>query len=143
MNNFYFLQVKITKHSSTKISQKKKDAGLEEAKSFQTCFNRNVVRGQFSASTSLSFDFFAVLLGFFGKRDNNFLSGPWGEFSSHYITFICPSETIRGIDDPTPIMQYWDDAIKHIYYLRGRSLEHGGRRQVVVFDEQPSHGNFF
>ena len=114
----------------------------EEAKSFKHVSTGTWYVVSLVPSNSLSFDFFAVLLGFFGKRDNNFLSGPWGEFSSHYITFICPSETIRGIDDPTPIMQYWDDAIKHIYHLRGRSLEHE-RRQVIVFDEQPSIGNFF
>ena len=84
------------------------------------------------------------LLSSFGSpeiRRIHFLLGLWGELSGHHITFICSSETVRGIDDPTPIMQYWDDAIQHIYYLRGRSLE-DGRRQVIVFDEQPSIGTF-
>ena len=88
--------------------------------------------------------FHDALLSSFGSpeiRRIHFLLGLWGELSGHHITFICPSETIRGIDDPTSIMQYWDDAIKHIYHLRGRSLE-DGRRQVIVFDEQPSIGTF-
>ncbi len=68
--------------------------------------------------------------------------GLWAELSGRHISFVYPRDTVRGVDDPTPILQYWDTAVKHIYDLRGRSLQQT-RRQVIVFDEQPSLGQFW
>ena len=121
----------MTKHSSINNSSKKKAVELAKL---------NLFKSVSTATCSISSLLFSW--GFPVIKRIHFPLGLWGELSGHYITFICPSETIRGIDDPTPIMQYWDDAIKHIYHLRGRSLENS-RRQVIVFDEQPAAGTFF
>lgn len=38
--------------------------------------------------------------------------GLWAEIAGKYIIITCPSDSVRGMEDPSLLVNYWDDVIK-------------------------------
>ena len=71
------------------------------------------------------------------KRKN--APGLWAELAGKNIIFTTPSSCIRGIQDPKPVLEFWDQVVNLHHQLRG-TLASDQKRERVVNDQQPSAG---
>lgn len=64
--------------------------------------------------------------------------GPWAELATDRISLTTRSSAVRDLEDPTPILQFWDEALDAYVELGGRPW--GPRLERIVPDEQLSVG---
>ena len=38
--------------------------------------------------------------------------GLWAELAGEFIIFTCPSDAIRHLDDPKPVIKFWDEVVR-------------------------------
>ena len=69
------------------------------------------------------------------ERDN---PAPWAEISSNDFIMTVPSSEIRSLDNPTQLMEWWDDALGMEHELYG--FTPWPRVERAVFDAQISAG---
>jgi hypothetical protein len=63
---------------------------------------------------------------------------PWAELAGKRVIFTVPSELIRQLDDPEPLMQWWDAVVEsQVAFARTSNLE---RPERIVADRQISAG---
>jgi hypothetical protein len=65
--------------------------------------------------------------------------GPWAEFETDKIVLTVPSEVVRGLDDPTALMQFWDEVMDACADLAAMPRERA-RPERIVMDVQISAG---
>ena len=65
--------------------------------------------------------------------------GLWADISGKYMTVTLPSSSIRNYDDPTEVMELYDQLLKAYHDLRGSNIDKE-RRMWIVADIQPSRG---
>ena len=65
---------------------------------------------------------------------------PWTEFASDRVVITLPSETIRGVDDPTEAIQFWSDVLDLSADLAAIDRERD-RPERFVLDRQISLGS--
>jgi len=63
---------------------------------------------------------------------------PWAELESHHIALSVPSSLVRGLDDPTELLELWDRVMLVFSELDGRPL--AKRRERFVPDVDISAG---
>ncbi len=63
---------------------------------------------------------------------------PWGELQCERVTLTLPSEFLRSIEDPKPLMEFWNKMIGYYVELGSRPLDR--RPQRFVADRQISVG---
>lgn len=60
-------------------------------------------------------------------RDN---PAPYAEFVSEHLAFSVPSDWVRTLDNPTQLMQYWDDAVSFMDYVAGTEALRTGPERI-------------
>lgn len=63
---------------------------------------------------------------------------PWAELEGKYLVLSVPSESLRHLEDPTPVIRWWDEVVRVQCELRG--IEPPKRRDRFVADVQISGG---
>ncbi|EKD84335.1 MAG: hypothetical protein ACD_39C00099G0003, partial [uncultured bacterium] len=63
---------------------------------------------------------------------------PWAELQCERITLTLPSEVIRSLEDPEPLMEFWNKVLNYYVELGTRPLDR--RPQRIVADRQISNG---
>ncbi|QEH36247.1 hypothetical protein OJF2_48070 [Aquisphaera giovannonii] len=72
------------------------------------------------------------------RKDLRNRPGPWAELAGKDLIFTVPSSLIRGLDDPEPLMAWWDAAVRsQAAFARTSKLE---RPERIVCDRQISAG---
>lgn len=57
---------------------------------------------------------------------------PWAELESKYVTIAVPSNAIRNLNNPEPILNYWDASVTSINDLSSRNdVQHLARERFV------------
>lgn len=65
--------------------------------------------------------------------------GLWADISGKFVTITLPSSAVRDLDDPSDVMNDFDDLVVAYHDLRGSDVKKD-RRQWIVPDRQPSVG---
>ena len=71
-------------------------------------------------------------------KRNRKAPGPWAELEGEALVLSLPSESIRDLDNPTAVVQYWDAVLRSHCELAGTPLP--TRRERLVADVQISAG---
>jgi hypothetical protein len=66
------------------------------------------------------------------------LKAPWGEFQGQHIVLTLPTESMRKVDDPGKLMEFWDGIYRSYCELAGRAPAKAKTRYVP--DVDISHG---
>jgi hypothetical protein len=65
--------------------------------------------------------------------------GPWAELATRKVILTVPSRVIRNLDDPRPVLRFWDEVLDACADLAGRPMERR-RPERYVADVQISAG---
>ncbi|MBN8218914.1 MAG: M60 family metallopeptidase [Spirochaetes bacterium] len=69
------------------------------------------------------------------------LPAPWAEFVCRGVVLTVPSDTIRILDDPAPLLQFWEKAVFAMDRLAGRQESERLRPERVVLDRKVIGGD--
>lgn len=58
---------------------------------------------------------------------------PWAQLAGKHFIATVPSEAVRGLEDPKPLVEFWDKTIESLNELSGREEERD-TRECIVFD---------
>lgn len=65
--------------------------------------------------------------------------GPWGELATDNIILTVPTESLKALEDPEPLLQFWDEMMQAIARLASQPFPFQ-RPERIVADVQISAG---